>query len=107
MGDGGNLEIECKVDANPPAQALWKPSGTGGKFFNVNENICKINTCIVKGGSMSNYTVNGNKLNLTKISGPKMDGKEFQCTAMNIIGAAEVVTITLSVKCKFNYICVY
>lgn len=31
-----------------------------------------------------------------------MDDKEFQCTAKNVVGGSETVTVVISVSCKFN-----
>lgn len=69
-----NLSIECHVDANPMAPAMWKSDTT------------------------KNYKTVDNSLILTEVKGKAMDDKEFQCTAKNVVGGSETVTIVISVS---------
>jgi hypothetical protein len=76
VNEGSSLRVDCTVDANPLAQAVWK--NRDGKVDN-NDYRTEYNTLIIE--------------TLSK----KMDQAEFACTASNQYGTSQEERITLDV----------
>lgn len=96
--DGKSLEIDCRVDANPPANAYWKPS----KYIE----LCHLFPYFMVFSLASpvddtKYKVIGNRLILNNLN-HQLDGLVFQCSAQNNVGTSEPESIKLNVLCKLR-----